>query len=173
MFEMGSLADWISAVGGLLAVIAASMSWKSSQRMLNIEQNRDSKRALAMRREQAELVFAVGACLPNRDKSEQWAIYIYNGSTKPIFDIKIESQKLDGRAPNKPLALSVIPPGQFVVPSHPVYHWGTLVDLSLKPEIVDLLVKGKGAGMITRFEFADSSHQIWTIGAAGQLHSKQ
>lgn len=170
MIELGSAADWVAAIGGLLAVVAASMSWRSSQRMLDLERHRDRNEADRAEREQAELVFVLGAKLPGRAHGEQWAIYIYNGSTKPIYDVSIESRRLDGAKANHPLNLGAVPPGRFVVPSDPKYHWGVLVDLDgPRDEDVELLVKGKGNGMITSVQFSDSARRRWELDGGDEL----
>lgn len=169
MIDWGSLADWVGAVGGLLAVFAAAVAWRSSERMLDLERKRDARRLDAEKLGQARLVFAVGAQLPNRDGVEKWAIYLYNGSLKPIYDVCIESQRLDENNSNPPLELGAVPPGRFVIPSHLKYHWGALVDLSLCPEDVQLLVKGKGAKMITRVTFTDAARHRWELVDGRQL----
>lgn len=114
-------------------------------------------------------MFALGAKLPGRDEVEPWAIFLYNGSSKPIYDVRIESQKVDGSSANHLLTLGAVPPGQFVIPSHPQYHWGALIDLNMKPEDTQLLVKGKGAKMITRVRFADASRQEWELNGGNRL----
>lgn len=166
--NVGSVAEWVGAIGGLLAVIAATVAWLASKSMLNLEKQRDLRRAVAAKREQAELVFAVGAVLPRRSGGERWAVYLYNGSTKPIYDVSISSQKADGRSQNKTLCLSAVPPGRFVVPGDDTYHWGTLIDLDLNPEPVHLIVKGNGAKMIAVLQFKDSAQQRWLLEGGSQ-----
>lgn len=69
--EMGTWADWVSAIGGLLAVIAAVISWKVSDRALQVQQDQNEREKeeqrldmVRRRREQASLVVAFGAnCL--------------------------------------------------------------------------------------------------------------
>ncbi len=173
MVDWGSLADWVGAIGGLLAVSAALVAWRSNERLLSIEKDRDRQRIESSEWEQAELVFAVGAKLPKRDASEAWAIFLYNGSSKPIFDVRIESQKGDGSAPNHALDLGAVPPGRFVIPSHPKYLWGAMVDLSLAPEPVEFLVKGNGAKVIQSVAFTDSARRNWRLDGGRQLSLKK
>ena len=161
--EWGTLADWVSAIGGVLAVIAALVAWRVSQRLLAVEQERDERRNVEAVRGQAELVYVLGAMLPDRNDDERWAIALYNGSTKPVFDVRVESQRLDGSTTNAPLKLGALPPGRFVVPSHPRYHWGNLLDLDRTDEQVDYLIKGKGATMIRKVRFCDAARREWEL----------
>lgn len=153
----------------MMAVVAAIVAWAVSKRLLEVEQCRDRKLEIAEVRAQAELVFALGAVLPKRVADEKWAIFLYNGSDKPLYDVYVESQRLDGSTRNYPLSLGAIPPGRFVVPSHPKYHWGSLVDLAQSPEPVDYLVRGKGAGMIVRVVFSDAARRKWELSNGTEL----
>ncbi|WP_136090115.1 hypothetical protein [Auritidibacter ignavus] len=167
--NMGSLAEWVGSIGGILAVIAAFVAWRVSSRLLTVEQKRDEDREKAIEREQAELVFVLGAKLPQREKGEQWAIFLYNGSTKPIYDVKVNSQKLNDNSENRPLELGALPPGRFVMPSHPKYGWGALIDLDRSNEAADFLVKGKGQKMITKVSFVDSAGKKWCLSGGTKL----
>ncbi|MGO1594145.1 MAG: hypothetical protein ACTHW1_07675 [Ancrocorticia sp.] len=161
--EVGSLGDWLSALGGLLAVVAAVVAWRVSAKLLTLEQSRDNKASLAARRSQAELVFAVGAALPQRGAQSKWAVYIVNASAKPVYDMIVHTQKLDGSAQNADLKLGAVPPGRFIVPSHQTYHWDTLHDYDRIDEPVELLVKGKGNQMVTCVEFLDATRVPWKL----------
>lgn len=167
--ELGSLAEWIGGIGGFLAAGAAVVAWRVNQRMLSVEERRDLAAQMVQAREQAGSVFVLGAKLPGRTPEQQWAIYLYNGSSKPIFDICVESQRLTGKTQNHVLRLGALPPGQFVVPSHPSFHWGSLIDLALAPEQVDLLVKGNGNKMIVRVDFKDAQGRKWSLSEGTNL----
>ena len=161
--EWGSLADWVGALGGLLAVLAAVVAWAVSKRLLDVEERRDKKADAAARREQAELIFVLGAKLPGRPADQTWSIFIYNGSSKPIYDICVESQRLDGSSDNREMKLGALPPGRFVIPSHPAYYWGSPIDLDRSPETIEYLVKGKGLGMIKQATFRDAERNKWEL----------
>ncbi|AKE41747.1 Uncharacterised protein [Corynebacterium kutscheri] len=170
MIEFGSLADWIAAIGGVLAVIAAVVSWRTSEKALEIEHNRDKQIRLAVEREQAELVVVLGVKLTSRGDEECWGIYLQNGSTKPIFDIEIESQKANGHTKLPLLSISSLPPGFFVVPSHPQYHWGSIVSLDLSPEPMEFLLRGKAAKTITKVSFSDAHRVRWELVDGSKLN---
>lgn len=161
--ELGSVADWVGAIGGLLAVGAAVVAWLSSRQMLALEKQREDRGLRESEREQAELVLAIAAFLPDREGAERWAIYVYNGSTKPVFDVSIESQQLDGVTANRPVKIGVLPPGRFVVPINPKYRWGSLLNVDESPEQIELLVKGEGTKLITKLEFTDVHRNKWEV----------
>lgn len=160
---LGSVADWVGAVGGLLAVIAATVSWRTSERLVNLEDNRDRKEELAVQRDQAEHVSVIGVKIPNRDHAEKYGIMVFNGSKAPIFEITIESQKINQSAANPPLKLATLPPRQFLIPSHPQYKWGSVIDQKAQQEEVELFAKGKAGDMITGVTFTDASFRQWEL----------
>ena len=55
--DLGSIADWVGAIGGLLAVVASVLAWKSSdrinKRMLALEEKREADKRLLRVRGQA------------------------------------------------------------------------------------------------------------------------
>lgn len=166
--EMGTWADWVSAIGGLLAVIAAVISWKVSDRALQVQQDQNEREKeeqrldmVRRRREQASHVVAFGAKLPERGDDEVWSLFLYNGSERPVFDVVVESQHLKGGAKNYKLELGILPPGTYVVPSHPKYHWGSLINLDHTDERVEYLVKGEGMKMVTSISFVDAEGTHW------------
>lgn len=167
--QWGTVADWVGALGGLLAVVAAVVAWAVSRRLLQVEERRDAKADSSARREQAELVFVLGAKLLGRTPESSWSIFVYNGSNKPIYDICVQSQRLDGSASNHPLNLGALPPGRFAVPSHPTFHWGNPIDLEQNPEPIDYLVRGKGLQMIQEVTFSDATRAPWSLAGGTEL----
>lgn len=113
--DLGSIADWVGAIGGLLAVVASVLAWKSSdrinKRMLALEEKREADKRLLRVRGQAESVFAAGVNLPERDGAGKWGIYLFNGSDQPIFDITVESRRLDNGSKNATCEIGLLPPG--------------------------------------------------------------
>ena len=59
--------------------------------------------------------------------------------------------------------LVCFPPGRYVMPADAKYHWGALVNLDRCREEVDLLVKGKGKGMIAEMRFSDYRRRRWCL----------
>ena len=78
--DSGSIADWVGAIGGLLAVIASVLAWRSSdrinKRMLALEEKRAENKKRLQIRGQAESIFAAGVNLPERDGVGRWGIYL-------------------------------------------------------------------------------------------------
>lgn len=89
--DVGSLADWVGAFGGLLAVAATIVSWQTSEKVVKLEQKRDQERQVEAERRQAEHVAVVGVQCPDSPRGEQYAILVVNGSDAPIYDIRVES----------------------------------------------------------------------------------
>ena len=95
--DWGSVADWVGAIGGLLAVSAAVVSWWTSEKVVKLEEKRDRERELAAERRQAEHVTVVGVHCPDAPHEEQYGILVVNGSDAPIFKICVKSQKANNK----------------------------------------------------------------------------
>ena len=139
--DVGSVADWVGAIGGLLAVFAAVVSWWTSEKVVKLEEKRDSERESAAERRQAEHVTVVGVQCPDAPREERYAILVVNGSDAPIYDIRVESQRADKSCDNPPLDLAVLPPGKFVIPAHPTYNWGSVIDQEVAQIKLNMMTK--------------------------------
>lgn len=173
--DLGNLADWVSAVGGLLAVIAAIVAWRVSQRLLEIEQERDRKRAkeIAVKQEeairkQAELIHVVGIHLPENKK---WGVALHNYSQAPVFDVRVKSQRADGVTELQDLKIGMLPPGRFIVlnklanpsqsQSQSQSQWDFMRERSQADGVVAYVVRGKGNGMVKSVSFRDANRRDW------------
>lgn len=161
--DWGSVADWVGAIGGMLAVIAAIVSWRTSEKIVKLEKKRDQEREIAAERRQAEHVTVVGIQRSQIRPPECYAIMIVNGSDAPIYDIHIESQKANKSAANYPLELTVLPPGRFIIPADQHYKWGAVIDQDVAKESVTVIAKGDGGEMITHVTFTDASSRRWQL----------
>lgn len=169
--DVGSLADWVGAVGGLLAVAAAIVSWQTSEKVVKLEQKRDQERQVEAERRQAEHVAVVGVHCPDAPRGERYAILVVNGSDAPIYDIRIKSQKADKSCENPQLKLAVLPPGKFVIPPHPTYIWGAVIDQDAAHMKLNMMAKGDGGEMITHVSFADAASRKWELVRGRELPS--
>ena len=169
--DVGSLADWVGAVGGLLAVAAAIVSWQTSEKVVKLEQKRDQERQVEAERRQAEHVAVVGVHCPDAPRGEQYAILVVNGSDAPIYDVRIESQKADKSCENPQLTLAVLPPGRFVIPPHPKFIWGAVIDQDAAHMKLNMMAKGDGGEMITHVSFADAASRKWQLVRGRELRS--
>ena len=169
--DAGSLADWVGAVGGLLAVAAAIVSWQTSEKVVKLEQKRDQERQVEAERRQAEHVAVVGVHCPDAPRGERYAILVVNGSDAPIYDIRIKSQKADKSCENPQLKLAVLPPGKFVIPPHPTYIWGAVIDQDAAHMKLNMMAKGDGGEMITHVSFADAASRKWELVRGRELRS--
>lgn len=157
--DFGTFPDWLAGIGGFLAAWAAFIAWRLNKQMLNVEEERDMRalKQLELREEienrrQASLVFAMVAKSEGEEFKDQWGIFLYNGSTQPIFNIQIVYR-------SKAFTLNAIPPGQFFIPPDAKYKWGNLIDLKLNPIPIQYIVKGGAGGLISEVTFEDI-HQI-------------
>lgn len=169
--DVGSLADWVGVLGGMLAVSAAYGSWKTSEKVVKLEQKRDQEREVEAERRQDEHVAVVGVHCPDAPRGERYAILVVNGSDAPIYDIRIKSQKADKSCENPQLKLAVLPPGKFVIPPHPTYIWGAVIDQDAVHMKLNMMAKGDGGEMITHVSFADAASRKWELVRGRELRS--
>lgn len=169
--DVGSLADWVGAFGGLLAVAAAIVSWQTSEKVVKLEQKRDREREVEAERRQAEHVAVVGVQCPDAPQEEQYAILVVNGSDAPIYDIRVESQKANKSCDNPVLELAVLPPGKFVIPAHPKFKWGSVIDQDVAHMKLNMMAKGNAGEMITHVSFADAASRKWELVRGRELCS--
>ena len=168
--DVGSVADWVGAFGGLLAVFAAVVSWQTSEKVVKLEEKRDRERESAAERRQGEHVTVVGVQC-NTPQIVQFAILVVNGSDAPIYDIRVESQRADKSCENPPLDLAVLPPGKFVIPAHPTYNWGSVIDQEVAQINLNMMAKGNAGEMITHVSFVDAAARKWELVRGRELRS--
>lgn len=153
----------LGALSGIGAAIAAILSWSTAKELNRIEAERDAKQARAAERYQAEHVAVVGVHYPDTPEGKQYAIMVVNGSDAPIYDIRVESQKANKRYDNPVLELAVLPPGKFVIPAHPQFHWGDPIDQDAAQMKLNMMAKGNAGEMITHVSFADAASRKWEL----------
>ena len=170
--DVGSVADWVGAIGGLLAVFAAVVSWWTSEKVVKLEEKRDRERELAAERRQAEHVTVVGVHCPNAPHEEQYGILVVNGSDAPIFKICVKSQKANNKKNlNRDLELAVLPPGKFVICAHPEYMWGPVIEQETARMRLNIMTKGNAGEMITHVSFVDAASRKWELVRGRELRS--
>lgn len=126
----GSLADWIMAITGIVAVVGAFKAIGPSLEQLRIEKARDDKDSEReardserLRQEQASKVAAwfVGKSIPkngNNDANDAegntrklFGIQFFNGSNRPVFDVVAVHALY---APINDARISILPPGAYI-----------------------------------------------------------
>ena len=125
---MTEIADWISALAALGALVAAVWAAKVSKRLYQIEADRG---LVASERDEKEQASAIAAwCLSFTDDSDaetKRGLQIHNSSDAPVFDISVRStyasSKNGAAEAVRALELSILPPGDYTVRRHPVYQW--------------------------------------------------
>lgn len=160
--DVGTLADWVGALSGVIAVSAAYGSWKASEKVVKLEHKRDSEREMAAERYQAERLAVVGVECEEGSDSKSYGLLIVNGADAPVFDVHIESQLANGKGTNLPLDLVIVPPGRFII-FIKSGKWDVLLDQDTVRSKTSVIAKGAGGKMVTCVTFSDSSSKRWTL----------
>lgn len=87
--EWGDVPTWLSSLGGIGALIAASIAAKASLNVLRIESDRDKDADERAQRAQADLV---AAWLTTEDETDwnAWHLCVINESKIPIFEFVVD-----------------------------------------------------------------------------------
>ena len=122
-----NIAEWISAVAALGALLAAVWAAKTSVNLFKIESARDNTAAERAAMDQASGIAAWCVYSDDRERSHQKGIQVHNSSDAPVYDVVIESTHSmtakDAAQSMPPIKLSILPPGDYVVFEHPKYLW--------------------------------------------------
>lgn len=121
--QLGTPAEWLSALAALGALVAAVWAGMIARRLYGIERARDRARVASERRRDAALVHAWTACWFDDQGVRYDGLVISNTSSNPVFGMVVESVSYDGSQQPK-LRLSLVPPGRyFVARSNEKYRW--------------------------------------------------
>lgn len=143
-------------VTSVFASYTAHKMRQVSDGMFKLERNRFE----GERREQASRVYAIAYKPPT---GGLWGLYVVNDSNKPVYDVQIKSQWVDGsNRPNPDLKLMMLPPGRFIISPcekwwdnpkffHPDHHTGELLTY----------FGNNGKKMVTYTRFTDSDGTQW------------
>lgn len=159
---MGSVAEWVSALATVGALIAAVYAGKVARNLFDLETKRDDAVHQLQRQEQARQVSAWAVVDPDEGTS---GIEIVNSSSSPVYDVEIQATKSDGStAP--PLDLALLPPGRFYSTAGVERFYWSIPDPSDSP----LRPVSKTDGWrVQQLTFRDSANIRWTRHASGHL----
>lgn len=65
----------------------------------------------------------------------------------------------------------MLPPGKFVIPAHPKFKWGSVIDQDAAHMKLNMMAKGDGGEMITHVSFADAASRKWELVRGRELRS--
>lgn len=131
-WQWGDVPTWISSIGGIGALIAATLAARASLSVLKIESGRDQDAEERAARAQAELV---AAWLVHDDPQDPhaWSLQVVNGSTIPVF--KVYAYAIADRHMTSTVAtedewtdlrdgrrLRALPPGETNIPLRSLYQ---------------------------------------------------
>lgn len=127
---MGNLAEWISALTALGALIAAVWAAATSGKLFRIESSRDRTAAEREEKEQASGIASWCVKVIRGKQAESGAangIQVHNSSDSPVYYVEVFStysvSKDSAPVQRKPFRMDVLPPGDFVAEEHKTYHW--------------------------------------------------
>ncbi|GLY15534.1 hypothetical protein Kisp01_25490 [Kineosporia sp. NBRC 101677] len=156
--DLADIVGGWSTLGAFIAAVAAAVY---AVRVYRIEHGRDKKQLEREGREQAEMVSAWMAIQPNPDYQPitlaemsdsprmETVLHIANLSTQPIYDVKVEPNRLD----IDPISLGVLPPQET---------YKLAGDEGLIPE-------GEEYSSHITLKFTDAKGAEWVRGPGGEL----
>ncbi|MGR6092054.1 hypothetical protein ACU4IU_15940 [Brevibacterium sp. CSND-B09] len=128
---MGNLAEWVSALGAIGALIAAIWAAATSGKLFRIESSRDKHASERMEKEQASGIASWCVKIIQKADGDSTAangIQVHNSTDSPVYYVEVWStysvSKDSAPVQKKPLRMDVLPPGDFVSEEHKTYHWG-------------------------------------------------
>ncbi|HYN94856.1 MAG TPA: extracellular solute-binding protein [Pilimelia sp.] len=119
------VAQWVSAVATVVALIFAAVAAVAAQRVYGVESKRDqlnaqdrAQQALALKRAQGALVSAWWNLRAGGEPAHQWGVYLRNASETPVYRATLSVVDLHNSNTTVALEVPVIPPGETTF--HPV-----------------------------------------------------
>lgn len=173
----GSIAEWISAIAALGALVAAVFAARVSKRLFVTEIGRDAKSEEREIREQASRVAAWCAAFPPQAEGERLvrALHILNSSDEPVYEVEVCStysmKQIADPEPQKPLHLAILPPGELIARADAKYGWGFPEDRQSIDDHYRPVTKNSG-WRVTELAFTDA-HGIRWVRSRGSLHRVQ
>ncbi|WP_427885475.1 hypothetical protein ACQHIV_24535 [Kribbella sp. GL6] len=154
------MAEWVSALAALGALVAAVFAGIAAWRLYKIEDDRELQA-------QARQVSAwISVKLDG--ENAPYGIEFTNGSLAPVYDVTVLANDSNGVRQDK-LDLTVLPPGRYFAEKIKAsYHWAypdpvEEVGYPLRP------VAKSTKWRVEQLTFRDSANVAWTRDAAGVL----
>lgn len=163
---LGSLADIITALTAIGALIAAVAGAKHASRLFIVEARRDEAAATRERQSQASKVFAwVASRIGDR---ATFGVVVVNSSKQAIYDVEVRVS--DGHAKERrAVSLTILPPGAYYLEeSTEAYGWEFASRLRSFDDEIRPVTKSKHRGILG-MSFRDSSNLKWVRDDRGIL----
>lgn len=168
--QLGSLADVITALTAIGALIAAILGAKHAGRLFAVEAKRDESTAARERQTQASQVFAWVASRIVDDEAKAYGAVVVNSSEQAIYDVTVRVTGASG-AERRPIELTILPPGAYYLEeSAEAYAWEFASRLRSFDEEIRPVTKSKKR-TIAGMRFRDSSNLTWARDETGILVS--
>lgn len=168
--QLGSLADVITALTAIGALIAAILGAKHAGRLFAVEARRDESTAARERQSQASQVFAWVASRIVDDEAKAYGAVVVNSSEQAIYDVTVRVTGASG-AERQPIELTILPPGAYYLEeSAEAYAWEFASRLRSFDEEIRPVTKSKKR-TIAGMRFRDSSNLTWARDETGILVS--
>jgi len=166
--ELGSVADVVTALTAIGALIAAILGAKHAARLFAVEAKRDEDGAVRERQAQASQVFAWVASRIVDAKAEAYGAVVVNSSEQAIYDVTVRVSGASG-AERRPITLTILPPGAYYLEeSAEAYGWEFASRLRSFDEEIRPVTKSKKR-CILGMAFRDSSNLTWVRDETGIL----
>ena len=164
--QLGSLADVVTALTAIGALIAAIAGAKHAGRLFGIEAKRDEAAAARELQSQASKAFAwVATRIGDRDF---YGVVVVNSSEQAIYDVVVRVTGAN-EAERPPVRLTILPPGAYYLEESPeAYGWEYASRLRSFEEEIRPVTKSRKR-RILGMSFRDSSNITWTRDVEGML----
>lgn len=169
--NLGSLADIITALTAIGALIAAIIGAQHAGRLFAVEAKRDESAAARERQAQASQVFAWVASRIVNDEAVAYGAVVVNSSEQAIYDVMVRVTGGNG-IERRPITLTILPPGAYYLEESPeAYGWEFASRLRSFDEEIRPVTKSKKR-TIAGMWFRDSSNLTWTRDETGILEAQ-
>jgi hypothetical protein len=164
--SIGSVADIITAVTTIGALVAAVIAAKHAGKLFRVESGRDKHAAQREVQEQASKVYAWVAT--RIGDNESYGAVVVNSSEQAIYDVNVRVTDRTGTE-RPPISLTTLPPGAYyLAESRESYAWEFASRLRSFEDEIRPITKSRERGIVG-MRFRDSANLIWERDATGRL----
>lgn len=167
---MSTVAEWISALATVGALVAATVAGRSAKRLYDIESERDRVAAASREAAAARLMnawTAIHAPDVSKPKIGRHGLVVSNAGEGAVFDVTVCSDDHTGKAQH-PMHLHVLPPGEYFVLRETQHLWGYPAPARAQVGMIRPISNRK-EWRVTSIAFMDSAGLRWRRDASG-LH---